>query len=388
MNLIKRTFATLTTVLACASASASPMVIPNAPTVAAGSYVLMDYNTGRILAENNANEQRAPASLTKLMTSYVLGQEVNSGNAALEDMVTVSEKAWAKNFPGSSVMWIEVGTQVKLEDLYRGMVIQSGNDACVAIAEHIAGTESAYTDLMNAWAAKLGMQSTHFANSHGLDASDQLTSAYDMALLGQAIVRDIPEHYHLYSEREFTYNNIRQHNRNGLLWDRSLNVDGLKTGYTSNAGYSLVSSATRGDMRLIAVVMGTKSPQAREAESKKLLNYGFRFFETVTPYKAGEEFVAEPLYYGNKPEVKLGVLEDTPVTIYRGQADQLKADFQLDQELKAPLYRGDRVGTLYFKLDGQDIATYPLTVLEDVEEGSWFSKLLDYLKLLFLSFFN
>ncbi len=388
MNLIKRTLVTLTTVLACAGTAAAPMVIPNAPTVAAGAYVLMDYNTGRILAENNANEQRAPASLTKLMTSYVLGQEINRGNAKLGDMVTISEKAWAKNFPGSSVMWIEVGTQVKLEDLYRGMVIQSGNDACVAIAEHIAGTESAYTDLMNAWAAKLGMQSTHFANSHGLDAPDQLTSAYDMALLGQAIVRDIPEHYHLYSEREFTYNNIRQHNRNGLLWDRSLNVDGLKTGYTSNAGYSLVSSATRGEMRLIAVVMGTKSPQAREAESKKLLNYGFRFFETLTPYKAGEEFVAQPLFYGNKPEVKLGVLEDTPVTIYRGQAEQLKADFQLDQELKAPLHRGDRVGTLYFKLDGQDIATYPLTVLEDIEEGSWFSKLMDYLKLLFLSFFN
>ncbi|GAA4892112.1 serine hydrolase [Ferrimonas pelagia] len=364
------------------------MVIPNAPTVAAGSYVLMDYNTGRVLAENNASDRRAPASLTKMMTSYVLGQEVDRDNVSLDDVVTVSENAWAKKFPGSSVMWIEVGTQVKLADLYKGMVVVSGNDACVAIAEHVAGTESAYTDLMNAWAARLGMQDTHFANSHGLDSDDQLTTAYDMALLGQAIIRDIPEHYSLYSEKEFTYNGIRQHNRNGLLWDRSLNVDGLKTGYTNNAGYSLVSSATRGDMRLVAVVMGAKSPQSREAESKKLFNYGFRFFETVSPYKAGDEFISQKLYYGDKPEVKLGVLEDTQVTIYRGQSEQLKADFELSQELKAPLNRGDRVGTLYFKLGDQDIATYPLMVLEDVEEGSLFSKLLDYLKLLFLSFFN
>ncbi|SHH80946.1 D-alanyl-D-alanine carboxypeptidase family protein [Ferrimonas marina] len=388
MNFIKRTLISTTALLASATAAAVPMVIPNPPTVAASSYVLMDYQTGQILAEENANERRAPASLTKMMTSYVLGQEINRGNAKLDDMVTISENAWAKKFPGSSVMWIEVGTSVKLSDLYRGMVIQSGNDACVAIAEHIAGTESAYTDLMNAWAQRLGMSDTHFANSHGLDSDDQLTTAYDMALLGRAIIRDIPDYYPLYSEREFTYNNIRQHNRNGLLWDRSLDVDGIKTGYTSNAGYSLVSSATRGDMRLVVVVMGAKSPQSREAESKKLLNYGFRFFETVTPYKSGDQFISQKLYYGDKPEVQLGVLEDTPVTIYRGQGEQLQANFELSQELKAPLNRGDRVGTLYFQLDGKDVAQYPLMVLEDVQEGSWFSKLLDYLKLLFLSFFN
>ncbi|MBY5921510.1 serine hydrolase [Ferrimonas balearica] len=387
MNFVKRTLATASALLLSASVTAAPSVIPNAPTVAAGSYVLMDFQTGQVLAESNAYEQRKPASLTKMMTSYVLGQELNRGNVRETDMVKVSNNAWAKNFPGSSVMWIEVGKEVNLMDLYRGMVIQSGNDACVAIAEHVAGTESAYTDLMNAWSAQLGMADTHFANAHGLDATDQVTTAYDMAILGRAIIRDIPQYYPLYSEKEFTFNNIRQHNRNGLLWDRSLNVDGMKTGHTGGAGYNLVSSATKDGMRLIAVVMGAKSPQSREAESKKLLNYGFRFFETVTPYKAGDEFTNQKIWYGDKPEVRLGVLEDTPVTIFRGQSDNLKANFELSQELKAPLNRGDVVGTVYFQLDGEDIAKFPLVVLEDVNEGSWFSKLLDYFKLLFLSWF-
>ncbi|ADN75024.1 penicillin-binding protein 6 [Ferrimonas balearica DSM 9799] len=387
MNLVKRTLATAAAVLMSASVTAAPSVIPNAPTVAAGSYVLMDFKTGRVLAENNAYEQRAPASLTKMMTSYVLGQELNRGNVRETDMVKISNNAWAKNFPGSSVMWIEVGKEVNLMDLYRGMVVQSGNDACVAIAEHVAGTESAYTDLMNAWSGQLGMADTHFANAHGLDATDQVTTAYDMAILGRAIIRDIPQYYPLYSLKEFTFNGIRQHNRNGLLWDRSLNVDGMKTGHTNGAGYNLVSSATKGDMRLIAVVMGAKSPQSREAESKKLLNYGFRFFETVTPYKAGDEFTSQKIWYGDKSEVRLGVLEDTPVTIYRGQSDNLKANFELSEELKAPLSRGDVVGTVYFQMDGEDIAKFPLVVLDDVNEGSWFSKLIDYFKLLFLSWF-
>ncbi|MBY5990518.1 serine hydrolase [Ferrimonas balearica] len=387
MTFVKRTLASAATLLFSATVAAAPSVIPNAPTVAAESYVLMDFKTGQILAENNSYDPRRPASLTKMMTSYVLGQELSKGNVSEEDMVKISNNAWAKNFPGSSVMWIEVGKEVNLMDLYRGMVVQSGNDACVAIAEHVAGTESAYTDLMNAWAGQLGMADSHFANAHGLDADDQVTTAYDMALLGRAIIRDIPEYYSLYSEREFTFNGIRQHNRNGLLWDRSLNVDGMKTGHTAGAGYNLVSSGTKGDMRLIAVVMGAKSPQSREAESKKLLNYGFRFFETVTPYSAGEEFTSQQIWYGDKSEVRLGVLQDTPVTIYRGQSGNLKANFELSQELKAPLTRGDEVGTLYFQLDGEDIAKFPLVVLEDVNEGSWFSKLIDYFKLLFLSLF-
>ncbi|WP_298444741.1 serine hydrolase [uncultured Ferrimonas sp.] len=386
MTLIKRTLLSASLLLSTAVAAA-PVVIPNSPTVAAGAYVLMDYQTGQILAQENAHEQRAPASLTKMMTSYVLGQELKAGRVGLEDEIVVSENAWAQNpkLEGSSLMWLKAGSTVKLADLYKGMVIQSGNDACVAIAEHVAGTESGYADLMNTWAKELGMTATIYENAHGLDAPSQLTSAYDMALLGRALIRDIPEHYPLYSQKEFTYNKIRQHNRNGLLWDRSLAVDGIKTGHTNNAGYSLVASAKRDNMRLISVVMGAKSAKGREAESKKLLNYGFRFFETVTPYKAGDTFVSQQIWYGDKPEVKLGVLEDTPVTIYRGQAANMKAEFELSQELQAPLSRGQEVGKLYFRIDGKDVASYPLTVLEDVEEGSLFSKLLDYFKLLFKS---
>ncbi|SDJ05493.1 D-alanyl-D-alanine carboxypeptidase (penicillin-binding protein 5/6) [Ferrimonas sediminum] len=388
MNKLKQTLSAVTGLLFATSTMAVPSVVPNAPTVNATAYVLMDYQTGQILAEENAYEKRAPASLTKMMTSYVLGQEVAQGNVALTDNVKISKKAWSKNFPDSSKMFIEVGKEVKLEDLNRGMVIQSGNDACVAIAEHVAGSEGAFTDLMNAWTAQLGMVDTHFVNAHGLDSTEHFTTAYDMALLGQALIRDVPEEYALYSEKEFTFNKIRQHNRNGLLWDRSLGVDGIKTGHTSNAGYSLVASAERGGMRLVSVVMGAKSASSREAESKKLLNYGFRFFETVTPYKAGDEFISHKIWYGSEPQVSLGVLEDTPVTIYRGQAEKLEANFELTEELKAPLTKGQVVGKVFFQLDGKDIAEYKLVALQDVEEGSWFSKLIDYIKLLVASWFN
>ena len=344
MNLVKRTLATAAAVLMSASVTAAPSVIPNAPTVAAGSYVLMDFKTGRVLAENNAYEQRAPASLTKMMTSYVLGQELNRGNVRETDMVKISNNAWAKNFPGSSVMWIEVGKEVNLMDLYRGMVVQSGNDACVAIAEHVAGTESAYTDLMNAWSGQLGMADTHFANAHGLDATDQVTTAYDMAILGRAIIRDIPQYYPLYSLKEFTFNGIRQHNRNGLLWDRSLNVDGMKTGHTNGAGYNLVSSATKGDMRLIAVVMGAKSPQSREAESKKLLNYGFRFFETRTFYQKGAELAEAQVWKGQQSKLKAGLAQDLTMTLPRGQVEKLQAVMSFNGTLTAPIQQGDVVG--------------------------------------------
>ncbi|WP_028110480.1 serine hydrolase [Ferrimonas futtsuensis] len=388
MKNLKHSLLGLSGLLFAASATAIPAVVPNPPSVNATSYVLMDFQTGQILAEENAYDRRAPASLTKMMTSYVLGQELAQGNVKLTDKVKISKNAWSKNFPDSSKMFIEVGKEVLLEDLNRGMVIQSGNDACVAIAEHVAGSQGAFTDLMNAWSTQLGMMDTHFANAHGLDNDEHYTTAYDMALLGQSLIRDVPEEYALYAEKEFTFNKIRQHNRNGLLWDRSLGVDGIKTGHTSNAGYSLVASAKRGDMRLVSVVMGAKSASSREAESKKLLNYGFRFFETITPYKAGDQFVSHKIWYGSQPEVSLGVLEDTPVTIYRGQAEKLEANFELTEELKAPLSKGQVVGKLYFQLDGKDIAEYKLVALQDIEEGSWFSKLVDYIKLLVMSWFN
>lgn len=369
------------------SVFAGPIVVPDAPQIAAKGYVLMDYHSGKILAEKEMNTKLSPASLTKMMTSYVIGQELSRGNISPEDDVVISRNAWAKNFPDSSKMFIEVGTTVKVEDLNRGIIIQSGNDACVAMAEHIAGSEDAFVDLMNAWASSLGMNDTHFANVHGLDNPNLYSTPYDMALLGQALIRDVPDEYRIYSEQKYTYNGITQYNRNGLLWDKSMNVDGIKTGHTTNAGYSLVSSATEGKMRLVAVVMGTKDANARKSESKKLLSYGFRFFETVAPHKAGETFVEEKIWMGDKDAVALGVDEDTYVTLPRGQAKDLTASFVLEKELKAPINKGDVVGKLYYQLDGEDVAQYPLMALEDVKEGGIFSRLWDYIVLLFKGLF-
>ncbi|MDO6619841.1 MULTISPECIES: serine hydrolase [unclassified Shewanella] len=371
-----------------ANAANAPMVMPNAPTVAAKAYVLMDYNSGRVIAESNAYESLNPASLTKMMTSYVIGHEVKVGNISLDDEVTISKKAWSKNFPDSSKMFIEVGKTVTVEDLNRGIIIQSGNDACVAMAEHIAGTEDGFVDLMNSWSKQLGMTQSYFENSHGLDSDNHKTTAYDMALLGAALIRDVPDEYRVYSEKSFTFNGIKQYNRNGLLWDNSLNVDGIKTGHTSGAGYNLVSSATNDGMRLITVVMGTNSESARKAESKKLLNYGFRFFETITPYKAGDTFVTQKIWYGDRETVDLGVVTDTPITINRGQAKNLQANFELTKPLTAPLAKGETVGRVFFQLDGKDIAQFPLVTLNEVNEGSWFSKLMDYFKQMFEGWFG
>ncbi|RTR26617.1 MULTISPECIES: serine hydrolase [Shewanella] len=390
MNFFNRPLKTLilATTVACSFAYAAPVVTPNAPTVAAKAFILMDYNTGQVIAEENAYESLNPASLTKMMTSYVIGHEIKVGNISPDDKVTISKKAWSKNFPDSSKMFIEVGKQVTVDDLNHGIIIQSGNDACVAMAEHIAGTEDGFVDLMNSWSKQLGMEDSYFENSHGLDSENHKTTAYDMALLGAALIRDVPEEYVLYKKKSFTYNSIKQYNRNGLLWDKSMNVDGIKTGHTSGAGYNLVTSATKDGMRLVAVVMGTKSESARKAESKKILNYGFRFFETITPYKAGESFVTQQIWYGDKESVDLGVLTDTPITISRGQAKNLQANFELTKELTAPLAKGETVGRIFFQLNGKDIAQFPLVTLQEVNEGSWFSKLMDYFKQMFSGWFS
>ncbi|USD59840.1 serine hydrolase [Vibrio sp. SCSIO 43140] len=377
----------LSATLAATSATAAPVVMPDAPQIAAKGFVLMDYNSGKVLAEKEMNTQLHPASLTKMMTSYVIGQELKRGNITPQDEVTISKNAWAKNFPDSSKMFIEVGTKVTVDELNKGIIIQSGNDACVAMAEHIAGSEDAFVDLMNAWAKSIGMTNSHFANVHGLDNPNLYSTPYDMALLGRALIKDVPDEYRVYSEKKFTYNGITQYNRNGLLWDKSMNVDGIKTGHTSKAGYSLVSSATEGKMRLVAVVMGTKNANARKSESKKLLSYGFRFFETVNPHKADETFVEEKVWMGDKDAVALGVVQDTYVTLPRGQAKNLKASFVLEKQLEAPISKGDVVGKLYYQLEGEDVAEYPLLALEDVQEGSLFSRLWDYIVLLFKSFF-
>jgi len=382
------TLSFLGTALAITPLSHAITIIPDAPQINAKGYILIDFTTGKVIAETNADMQLAPASLTKMMTSYIIGKELENGNISNDDQVMISENAWAKNFPESSKMFIEVGTEVSVRLLNQGIIVASGNDACVAMAEHIAGSESAFADLMNAHAEQLGMSSSFFENSHGLDSSSHMTTPRDMANLASAIIREVPNEYAIYKQKSFTYNNIKQYNRNSLLWDKSLNVDGMKTGHTSNAGYSLVTSATKGDMRLVTVVMGTESERARKVESKKLLNYGFRFFETYTPYKAGEKFATNRIWMGDKKEVDLGIALDTPITIPRGQRKNLKATFELDQQLTAPIAKGTVVGKLFLQLEGEDIAQYPLVTLQEVNEGSLFSKIMDYIKLFFAQFFE
>lgn len=285
-------------------------------------------------------------------------------------------------------MFIEVGKQVKVADLNRGIIIQSGNDACVAMAEHVAGSEDSFADMMNNYAKQLGMTNSHFMNPHGLDNPDQYSTARDLATLGAALIRDVPDEYAVYKEKSFTYNGITQPNRNSLLWDKSMNVDGIKTGHTAAAGYNLVTSATEGQMRLVAAVIGASSSQQRAAESKKLLTWGFRFFETIEPLKADREFTKERVWFGDKSEVSLGVLKNVYLTVPRGRVNDLKAHFVLDKELKAPLKRGEAVGKIYFQLDGKDIDTQPLVVLNNIEEGGIFSRLMDYFTLLFHRWFG
>jgi D-alanyl-D-alanine carboxypeptidase (penicillin-binding protein 5/6) len=375
--------AVFTAALTLSPISQAITITPDAPKINAKGFILLDYTTGKVIAEGNADILLAPASLTKIMTSYIIGKELENGNIKNTDQVKISENAWAKNFPDSSKMFIEVGTEVSVDLLNQGIIVTSGNDACVAMAEHIAGSESAFTDLMNAHAEQLGMSSSFFENSHGLDSNEHMTTPRDMATLAIALIRDVPEEYAIYKQKSFTYNNIKQYNRNGLLWDKSLNVDGMKTGHTSKAGYSLVTSGTKGDMRLVTVVMGTASERARKVESKKLLNYGFRFFETITPYSAGEKFVSNRVWMGDKETIDLGITVDTPITIARGQKKNIKANFELDQKLTAPLAKGTVVGKLFLQLNGEDIAEYPLVTLEEVNEGSMFSRLVDYVKLQF-----
>lgn len=378
------------TILGSLSLGALPLahannIIPAPPSINAKAHILIDFTTGKVIAEESADSLLAPASLTKMMTSYIIGKELASGNIKNEDKVTISESAWAKNFPDSSKMFIEVGTEVSVSLLNQGIIVASGNDACVAMSEHIAGSESAFADLMNAHAEQLGMNSSYFENSHGLDSHEHKTTARDMATLAKALISDVPEEYKIYKQKSFTYNNIKQYNRNSLLWDKSMNVDGLKTGHTSQAGYSLVTSATKGGMRLISVVMGTDSERARKVESKKLLNYGFRFYETYTPYKAGEKFVTNRVWMGDVSEVDLGILESTPITIPRGQRKNLEANFELSKQLTAPLAKGEVVGKVFLQLNGEDIAEYPLVTLQEINEGGIFSRLMDYVKLQFVN---
>ncbi|EGQ8019887.1 D-alanyl-D-alanine carboxypeptidase [Vibrio alginolyticus] len=368
-------------------AYAAPSVVPNAPELSSRGYVLMDFHTGKVLVERDAHKRLNPASLTKLMTAYVAGQEINTGNITLNDEVVISRNAWAKNFPDSSKMFIEVNTSVSLSDLYRGLIVQSGNDASVAIAEYVAGSESGFVSLMNSWAAKLELSNTAFTNPHGLDSDGLYSTPYDIAKLGQAIIRDLPDIYPLYSETSFTYNGITQYNRNGLLRDRSMNVDGMKTGYTSGAGFSLATSAIQGDMRLIAVVMGAKSENVRESESKQLLSYGFRFYDTVMPTEAGAELAKARVWMGEKDELTVGVANDVYLTLPKGDVKNLQAEVEYNGDLVAPISEQQVVGKVLYKVEGKVVNEAELVALESVEEGSLFKRILDWFKQLVASWF-
>ena len=286
-------------------------------------------------------------------------------------------------------MFLKPGERVSVAQLTRGIVLQSGNDACVAMADYVAGTQGAFVSLMNNYVQALGLKNTHFETVHGLDAVGQYSSAHDMALIGQALIRDVPDEYSVYKEKEFTYNNIRQLNRNGLLWDSNLHVDGIKTGHTNAAGFNLVASATEGPMRLISAVMGGHTYKGRESESKKLLTWGFRFFESVSPLKADSEFVSEPVWYGNNDKVSLGVSKDVALVIPRGRIKDIKVSHTLlSKELRAPLQKNQVVGTINYLLDGKTIEQRPLVVLNEVKEGGFFSRLIDYIKLMFHRWFG
>ena len=359
--------------------SAAPSTIPSTPKLAATGYVLMDYQSGQVIAKSKAEQRMEPASLTKMMTAYVVSDELQSNHIALTDMVRVSEKAW--RMPGSR-MFIEVGNEVSVEKLLKGLIIQSGNDASVALAEHVAGSEESFVPLMNGHAKRLGLSGTHFANSTGLPHEDHYTTPHDMALLAAAIIRDFPDHYDWYSEKSYKYNNIAQNNRNLLLF-RDESVDGLKTGHTEAAGYCLVASALRKEMRLISVVMGTKSEKARAQESQKLLNYGFRFYETHRLYSAGQELKEMRIWKGEIETLKLGLSNELYVTVPRGQYKNLNASLNVDKTIVAPASRGQTFGRVHIRLDDEVLAERPLVALQDVKEGGLVQVLKDNVLLLF-----
>ena len=351
---------------------------PKAPEVAAKSYFLQDYTSGKVIAALNAEQRLPPASITKLMTAYVVSHELASGSIALEDEVLISEKAW--RMVGSR-SFIEVNSKVAVEVLLRGMIIQSGNDAAVALAEHIAGSEDTFSQMMNQYAQQLGMFDTNYQNATGLPGKEHYTTAKDIAILSAAVIRDFPSHYAWYAEKEFTYNEITQHNRNKLLW-RDKSVDGLKTGHTEEAGYCLAASAERSGMRLVSVVLGTRSENARAQETQKLFNYGFRFFETHELYQAGQQIVDSKVWKGAGDLVRLGLTKPLAITVPRGQYKELVATTHIQQPVIAPIISGQVLGNVDIHLAGELVATQTLVALETVEQGSWWRRFLDTLLLL------
>jgi len=378
------TLCTLTCLtLFSAGVASAAIIIPKPPVLDASGYILVDADSGKVLVEHNADERLPPASMTKMMTSYIAVHELVEGNVSEDTQVPISVTAWKK---GGSKMWVREGTEVSLIDLLRGIIVQSGNDASIAVAEYFAGSESAFAGWMNQYAQEFGMTSTHFENATGWPAEGHLTTARDLAILAKRIIKDHPDHYGLYAEKYFEYNDIRQPNRNKLLW-RDPSVDGLKTGHTDEAGYCLAASAKRDNTRLIAVVMGTRSDEARARETQKLLGYGFRYFETHKLYSAGDVLATEKVWLAKNDQLDVIVNEDIYMTLPRGARDDLIAEVVTPDYPEAPLKVGERVGTLTLKMDGEVVGEHPLVSSRLVEESGFVGRLFGKIKLFFVRLF-
>lgn len=363
---------------------APPTIIPSAPNINAKAYLLMDAKTGKIIAEKNSDTRLPPASLTKTMTLYVVSKALANNQIHLEDLVRVSNTAWKI---GGSRMFVKEGQMVSIEDLLKGIIVDSGNDACVAIAEHLGGSEEGFTEIMNSQAQSLGMVNSHFTDSTGLPNPELYTTAKDLAILSQAIVNEFPQYYHWYKEKWFTFNGIRQPNRNRLLW-RDSQVDGIKTGHTNDAGFCLISSAQRGDMRLIAIVLNSPSDSTRADDSERLLNYGFRFFETRNLYKANQTITKVRLYKSDNQHINVGLLTDDYVTIPTGQYNRLTVSSKVPEFLEAPVKKGQEVGELIVKFDDKIIAKKPLLALSDEKTGGFYTRAVGAMQILFTRWFG
>lgn len=375
---IKSLFLIVSVFLISNSAVSAVSIIPSPPTVDAKSYLLMDHDSQQLLVSQEIDMKLPPASLTKIMTVYVAAYELAQGNISLDDEAVISEKAW--KMPGSR-MFIEVNDKVTVRDLLRGIIIQSGNDASVAIAEHVSGDEAIFAQLMNQHAKRLGMKNSHFTNATGLPHDNHYTTARDVAILASALIRDFPEIYAIHAEKQFSYNDIKQNNRNRLLWlDES--VDGIKTGHTEEAGYCLVTSAMRENMRLISVVFGSSDDNARTKANQVLLNYGFRFFETTKIYSRNENIYTADIWKGQSDNIHLGLNKDLYVTIPRGQADKLDTVFEVPEFIIAPVEQGSNLGHMSLILDDKKIVDKPLIAIQTVTEGGFFKRIKDELHLM------
>jgi D-alanyl-D-alanine carboxypeptidase (penicillin-binding protein 5/6) len=347
--------------------------IPKAPNPDVGSYILIDYDSGMVIAAKNPDLVLPPASITKIMTSYLAFMELENKTLDLQDEVLVSKNAWKT---GGSKMFIEVGKKIKIDDLLHGIITSSGNDASVAMAEHISGNEETFAIYMNQMADSLGMTNTNYANSTGLPDEDLYTTARDVSLLSRALIKDFPKEYKLYSQREYVFNKIKQYSRNKLLYlDDS--VDGIKTGFTRKAGYCLAASAKRGSRRLISVVLGAKSPDQRTKASKALLEYGFRFYETHKIFSSNQELIQARVFNGDKNNISLGVIDDTYISVPRRQIKNIKKKFVIDQNLSAPVNQNEVVGYMSIELEGKVITTYKLFAMESIKEGNLYRRTLD-----------